>query len=167
MSQLIDQYIAAAERGFNQGVRSAISKTITSTIQRVRFQAFLEPEESVIGVFDAETRPPVIVRMIPVVSDVLVRAKKYALVVTPGRLAVVSMTNPFNKLKSPSPRAMHLSIPWNQVSAIEPRKHLLTSSVVVRTRSGDAHRFTGMLKNDATRFAVAARDAAAPAEAEN
>jgi len=168
MSQLIDQYTAAAERGFQQGMRdalaSAVAKSITSTIQRVRFQAFLDADETVIGAFDAETRPPLIVRVLPIVPDLFFRAKKYCLVATPQRLLVVAMTNPLNKFKSPSPKSMHLAVPWADVAAIEPRRHLLTSSVSVRTRTGDVHRFSSMLRGDAERLAAAAQQAAMPAD---
>jgi len=168
MSQVIDQYTAAAERGFQQGMRealaSAVARSIASTIQRVRFEAFLEPDESVVGVFDAETRPPFILRILPIVPDLFVRAKKYCLVVTPHRLIIVAMTNPLNKFKSPSPQSTHLSVPWADIAAIEPRKHLLTSSISIRTRSGEVHRFSSMLRGDADRLAAAAQSAMQPAD---
>lgn len=166
MSQLIDQFTAAGHRGLQRGVKNAVTSAVRegveSAIQRLRFQQFLDEGESVLATFEAETQPPLLIRLIPLVPDLLTRSKKFTLVVTPTRMAVIAMTNPLNKFKSPAPKAMHVSLPWADIAAIEPRKHLLVSSVTIRKTDGKAHRFSNLIKGDADRLVAAAQSAVKP-----
>lgn len=138
---------------------NAIIEAAVNAVGRVEQQiaTVLAPGEECVDWHRAQKRLPFIVRVLPFIPDMMTRPKKYLLVLTNSRLVVVRMTNPLNKLKESEVRGTEASVPWAQVRAIEPRRHVGMSSLIVRTASSGVHHFKYMESDAAEKFAADAR----------
>lgn len=138
---------------------SAILEAAVEAVGRVRAQisTVLAAGEECVDWHRAKKRLPFLIRVMPFMPDLMTRPKNYLIVLTHSRLVIVRMTNPLNKLKDPEVKRIEASIPWTQVEGIEPRRHMGSSSLILRTASNGTHRFKYMESEAAEKFATDAR----------
>jgi hypothetical protein len=117
-------------------------------------QTVCEPDEKVLGYYQAESNVHFLIKIIPVVPDILTRPKKFCLGVTTKRLIVIRLTNPYNAFALPNFKSMVFAAPFTHIDVVIPKTGLLTSSVLIVSTAGHRMRYDGMLKGSAADFAA-------------
>lgn len=159
MTPIITNEKPTSEETVASAVSSAIAEAAVEHMGRIerQIETVLEPGESHLYWHKASKSLAFIVRVIPLVPDLLTRPKKYLLVLCPSRLLIVRMTNPLNKLKDSEVKRLEATIPWSNVKSILPRRRLTSSSVVVRTKSFGTHHFKYLQSDAADELASQAK----------
>ena len=98
-----------------------------------------------------ETKPPFIIRIIPVIGTLFGRAKIFLLAATDRRILIIRLSRSLTK--GHQFKELTASIPFSQLDGVEPSTGMLTSSITIRTREGQAYHFVDMLKSAAEAFA--------------
>ncbi|MEQ8789392.1 MAG: hypothetical protein RIC55_24070 [Pirellulaceae bacterium] len=134
-------------------VREAVSESINeSNNEFTRLVGeHLAAGESLLGFQIGEKRLPFVVRILPLVPDVLTRPKRFMLAVTDRRILIVQVSKSLLTRKVSGRHAA--DVPLSDVQSIVPATGRLTSAVTIHTRQGRKLRYTGMLQPAAECFA--------------
>ena len=94
------------------------------------------PGERCLAFQKGDTRPPLIIRLLPFIPDLLLRKKNYLVALTDKRVMLIQLTNPFNLLAPLEFKKLTASLPFNTLKSMEPTTRALSSSLKIRTREG-------------------------------
>jgi len=108
-----------------------------------------------------ENRVPFLLRIIPFVPRSLTAPTEFILGLTSRRLLIIRVNRTW-MTRRVNGSTVAASIPFEQIESVTPRMGLLTSSLTIRTTSGQTLKYTDMLKSAADRFARAVNLAKQP-----
>jgi len=137
---------------FLLGVAKSIDKTNDVASRIIASQ--LAPGEVLFAYQQGDKRLPFLVRVIPFIPDFLTAPKVFLLAVTDLRLMVIEIGRPIGWRKEAEFKRMAASVPLSEVGDVQPMEGLLTSSILITTKSGGRYRYTDMLKGAAEQLAA-------------
>jgi hypothetical protein len=151
------------------GVRESVGQAVGEAFERNRrhhesiVASQVVPGEKIITFQEGETRAPFLIRIIPVIGQLLGRAKSYLLAITDRRILILRLSKSLTKGRQF--KELTASIPFSELDRVEPSTGVLTSSIRIRTKGGQVYHFVNLLKSAAEAFArevkLAGRAAAA------
>ncbi len=142
----------------SQGVRGVIAEAVGEAFDAGRqenqqlVQNFLEPGEQLLAFQRGEQRLPFLIRIMPLVPDVLTAPKIFILAITNRRVLIIRVLKTLFTRKTKGSRLV-ASIGLADLRAVTPKTGSLTSSLTIETRAGKRFRYSHMLKSAAGNFA--------------
>jgi len=148
------------------GIKESVGQAIGDALERSRQHletiaaSQLMAREKLVAFQLGETKPPFIIRIIPVIGALFGRAKIYLMAATDRRILIIRLGRSLTK--GHQFKELTASIRFSELAGVEPSTGMLTSSVTIRTTGGQSYHFVDMLKSAAVAFA---RDVALAARA--
>jgi len=138
------------------GIKESVGQAVGDALERGRqhletiIASRLKPGEKLVAFQLGETKPPFIIRIIPVIGALFGQAKIYLLAATDRRILILRLSRSLTK--GHQFKEVTASIPLSELSGVEPSTGMLTSSITMRTKGGEAYHFVDMLKSAAEAF---------------
>jgi hypothetical protein len=104
--------------------------------------------------YPAKTRAPFLIRICPLIPDLLFRDRKYLLVGTDRRLLILELENPIIRKPNIALRRIEASVPYTQIREVVPTTGRLTSSINIILQNGNSLEYWDMLRSYAESFEV-------------
>ncbi|HEV3259097.1 MAG TPA: hypothetical protein VG013_19650 [Gemmataceae bacterium] len=139
------------------GIKESVGQAIGDALERSRqhletiIESRLMRGEKVVAFQLGETKAPFLIRIIPVIGALFGRAKIYLIATTDRRILIIRLSRSLTK--GHQFKELTASVPFSELDGVEPSTGMLTSSITIRTKAGQAYHFVDMLKSAAEAFA--------------